>query len=593
MAREFSFRSRAENIQRLSSQEFDLLVIGGGITGAAVARDAASRGLNVAVIDARDFAWGTSSRSSKLIHGGLRYLENMEFQLVFEALAERSFLLKTVPHLVRPIRFYLPHYQGDPKGRGLIALGLWLYDLLSLFRTPGFHKGLSKNQMLAEIPFLNAQGLRGGFRYYDASMWDDVMAVETLRSAQLDFGACVANYVEALTPVWDGNRIVGFEAKDQNPEASSSRPFKIRARMIVSCTGPWTDQFGSRLSSHWKTWLSPSKGVHLVFDLKKIPVPGAMVMSHPNDGRIAFVIPRPDMGGGIVIVGTTDGPTSAKPEEAFVDSDDVQYLIQLLTRYFPDLKITPSDILSAYVGVRPLMMIPSSTSGSEGQPKKARGLQKISREHYIGVGQGEVVMVAGGKYTTHRRMAGEIVDFTLQHWKVLAKHGQNVALPKIQRAQTHLPLNRDIFPEPVSQARTSLQEKGLQIPEHLFAHYGTRVLDIVDLVKPQDAVKQGGEEKGFEYLEARLRYSIRNEMVLRLEDFFIRRSALFLACRDHGSRWIKTLAQVWAQEMGVSSEVAQREAARIQNEILQRTAWKQGLAPKKAESNGSIGKNAG
>src|SRR5580700_5677796 len=164
---DFSFRSRSEAIRRFGTEVFDLLVIGGGISGACVARDAASRGLKVALVEKRDFAWGTSSRSSKLIHGGLRYLENFEFGLVFEALSERSLLLRTVPHMVRPLRFYFPVYEGDAHGKGVLGLGMWLYDLLAMFRTPEFHRSLTSQQMIQDIPFIQTTGLQGGFRYYD------------------------------------------------------------------------------------------------------------------------------------------------------------------------------------------------------------------------------------------------------------------------------------------------------------------------------------------------------------------------------------------------------------------------------------------
>src|SRR5262245_14533187 len=194
--KEFSFRSRAEALRAFREEVFDLLIIGGGITGAGTARDAVSRGLKVALVEARDFAWGTSSRSSKLIHGGLRYLQNMEFGLVFEALSERSHLLKTVPHMVRPLPFFMSVYKGDKPGKLLLNIGLWIYDVLALGRAPGFHHVFSKKKFLEQIPFLKGEGLKGGFRYYDASMWDDVLAVETLRAAH-EGGAAIANYVEA------------------------------------------------------------------------------------------------------------------------------------------------------------------------------------------------------------------------------------------------------------------------------------------------------------------------------------------------------------------------------------------------------------
>ena len=203
MNAEFSYRTRREAIRRMREERFDLLVVGGGITGAATARDAVTRGLKVALVEKDDFASGTSSRSSKLIHGGLRYLQNLELGLIFEALSERAHLLKSVPHMVRPLPFYLPVYEGDPHGRGTLGLGLWIYDLLALFRAPGITRILSRKGLLQRIPFLRDKGLKGGFRYFDASMWDDMIAVETLRDASRR-GVAVASYLEAVEAIREG-----------------------------------------------------------------------------------------------------------------------------------------------------------------------------------------------------------------------------------------------------------------------------------------------------------------------------------------------------------------------------------------------------
>jgi len=552
---EFSFRTRARALERFREETFDILVIGGGITGAAVARDAASRGLSVAVVEKNDFAYGTSSRSSKLIHGGLRYLQNMEFGLVFEALAERAFLMRTVPHLVKPLPFYLPVFGGDKNGRVILGMGLWLYDLLALFRTPSFHKSLSRKKFLEEIPFLKADGLRGGFRYYDASMWDDVLAVETLRAAS-DMGAAVVNYVEALRPIWEGDRIQGFELRDHIGDSDLS----VRAKQVIVCAGPWTDEVGARLSPDWRNWLKPSKGVHLILDLKRIPVPGAVVMAHPEDGRIAFVIPRPDFGAGVVIVGTTDGPTPARPEDASVEQADIEYLMGLLQKYFPDLKLSKDDIVSAYVGVRPLFgdipklastgAKPSLVSDGAPAPEEASHasaeLQKVSREHHIGPGPGGSVVVAGGKYTTHRRMGKEIVDFALKNWKKAYRAGHAPALPeKIGPSRTEVPVNPDATFAAVATAREQARVEGLEVPEQLFQRYGAAA---VGIYKDCAGAVSAGDPEGFPCLEAQLRYALRFEMVLKLEDFYFRRVPLFASRKDHGLPWAERLAGIMTGE---------------------------------------------
>lgn len=578
---EFSFRSREESLQRFENEVFDLLVIGGGITGAAVARDAVSRGLRVALVEKKDFAYGTSSRSSKLIHGGLRYLENFELKLVFEALSERTLLLKTLPHLVRPLPFVLPSYKGDQHGRWTLSLGLWLYDLLALFRSPGFHKSLSRKQLLAQFPSLNPDGLLGGFQYYDASMWDDVIAVETLRFAQAA-GAAVANYIEAVEPIWNGESIAGFKVRDLssvknskiNTELNQPLPIELRAHQTVICTGPWTDQIGGRLgeAQSWRNWLKPSKGIHIVFDLKRFPVSSAMMMTNPEDGRIAFVIPRPDYGAGVVLVGTTDGPADKNPERVEIESAEVHYLLQLLNRYFPTLKLATEDILSGYVGVRPLMGGDTSSPAAQGETTV---LQKVSREHHIAPGPGGTVIVAGGKYTTHRKMGEEIVDFTLAQWKKNSKKSKNgdLAYPrKIGPSNTRGTINPRASTEAVALARMEASSNGWVLPEQLVSRYGAEALTILSLERSRQA-----SPEGFPELEAQLRYCIRHEMVMHLEDFYLRRVPLYIARKDHGLPWAEALVQVWAQETGQSPSDAVLELANLKQELDRRSHWQNSL----------------
>ncbi|MBY0472555.1 glycerol-3-phosphate dehydrogenase/oxidase [bacterium] len=574
MTPEFSSRSRAASLQEFRKQHYDLLIIGGGITGAAVARDAITRGLKVALIEKGDFASGTSSRSSKLIHGGLRYLENFEIHLVFEALAERAFLLRTVPHMVRPLPFYMPVFKGDPYGMMAMDVGLWLYDLLALFRTPSFHRRLSKKGMLKDIPFLRADGLAGGFRYYDASMWDDVLTVETLRDAQVR-GAHVANYVEAVQPVWTGDQISGYQVRDVSG-ATPGEKFEIRAKRLVVCAGPWTDVLGAQLEKDWKPWLAPSKGVHIIFDLKKIPIPGSLVMSHPEDGRIVFVIPRPDFGSGVVIVGTTDGPAPADPAKVAVERSDIDYLMALLKKYFPALDLKESDILSGYAGIRPLVgqWVESHTDPKKGgESTSASNLQKVSREHHIGLGPGGSVFVAGGKYTTHRLMAREIVDYTLKMWTKFAKAGKTSAPPAgLKKSQTHIPVNPHASSDAMKEAKRKASEMDARIPEELFGRYGADALDIVS------AYDESSEDPpGFPYLEGQLRYAVKNGMVLHLKDFYLRRLPLYSSRKDHGLPWAEKLARAFVEELGLKGDEAIKrmsdELTALHSKIQQLSTW--------------------
>ncbi|MCC7442047.1 MAG: glycerol-3-phosphate dehydrogenase/oxidase [Bdellovibrionales bacterium] len=589
-SQEFSPRTRAEALDRFAKEEFDLLIVGGGITGAGTARDAASRGLKVALVERGDFASGTSSRSSKLVHGGLRYLQNFEFDLIFEALSERSHLLATVPHLVHPLPFLLPVYKNDPTPMWKLNVGLWLYDILSLLRAPGMHKRLSRRRLLEEVPFLKTEGLQGGFRYYDASMWDDVLTVETLRSAQR-MGAAVANYVEAVSPLRHEKMteaVCGFRVRDVSRPDAPGAEITLRAKRIVVCAGPWTDRVGETLNPRWRPWLSPSKGVHLIFDLKRVPVKGAMVMNHPEDGRIAFVIPRPDMGGGVTIVGTTDGPSPPDPGQVAIEPHDVEYLMGLLNKYFPMLELTEKDIVSGYAGVRPLMGTPAGTAGSEGQrhaPITAESLQKISREHYIGPGPGGTILVAGGKYTTYRRMAKEIVDVALAQWRkdFAAERCPYPAPRNVKVSQTRRPIN----PEAVEGLAAARGE----FPRELTQRYGAEAGSVTRLQRPRaiegtvtargaPAAQAPADPEGFPALEAQLRFSVRHGMVMRLEDFYFRRTALYSSRADHGLPWAPSLAAAWAEERGQDAAAARAEEEALRAAVTRAEAWRRPLRPR-------------
>jgi glycerol-3-phosphate dehydrogenase len=568
---EFSHRTRAANLAKLKRETFDLLVIGGGITGAAVARDAASRGLTVALVEKNDFAWGTSSRSSKLIHGGLRYLEQYEFALVFESLAERSLLLKTAPHMVRPLEFFFPVYEGQRPGMTLLSAGMWLYDLLALFRTPYFHSRLSPAKFTEAFPGLSTARLLGGFRYADASMWDDVMVLEVLRAA-LTHGAVATNYTEAEAPIVRGGRCHGYWVRDMEatPGTPAAEPFAVEARQVIVCTGPWTDIVGEKLaatpdrsgakpSKPWANWLTPSKGVHIVFSAERLKAKGALVMAHPTDGRIAFVIPRPDFGPGVVVVGTTDSPGGENPDTVQVEPADAAYLLGLLNTYFPGLGMTESDILSAYVGVRPLVGSAPSDAGSD-----AEALQQVSREHYIAEGPAGVVFIAGGKYTTHRTMAEEIVEKALNVWQHGAQLG-HVAAPHeglLRPAETRTPMNPAATPAAMDAARAWLSEHGITLDtasDTLIRRYG---VDAVAMLVAESTVAL----PGFPALDAQLRYAAQHEMVQHLDDFYFRRTPLYLTLADHGLSVAPALARVLSAELGLepgSPAARQFEAAEL------------------------------
>lgn len=531
---DFSFRVREQNLKRIEEETFDILVIGGGITGAGVAWDAASRGYKVALLEKSDFAQGTSSRSSKLAHGGLRYLENHEYALVFEALSERDFLMKTCPHTVQPLAFYMPVYRNDEHPAWLLSAGMWLYDILSLFRTPGLHQRLTPKVVKRYIPFLKQRGLQAVFKYFDARMWDDGIVIDVLRKAHT-LGACVIPRAKVIKTQRDSQ---GKMTQATFEDAFTQKKHSVKFKKLIVCAGVWTDEVGKFLAEsspqkeNWSPWLAPSRGLHLVFEGSKIPLPGAVVMQHPKDGRISFVIPRPDFGQGVTIVGTTDGPCSAPPDqienETQAIQEDTQYLIQLLQEYFPSLKISERDVINHYIGIRPLV---------DPQRGKTHGsnvnLQKVSREHTIDDGPGESVIVAGGKYTTFRRMAHEIVDF---------------AIGKERHPQTQDLLFPPASLERVQSAKEEAIEKKYNIPEKLFERYGADALKIYE-IHLKDCDIHAQDPAGFPCLEAQLRYAVRYQMVLTVDDFIRRRQPLYLCRQDHGQPWYPILEKALKEEL--------------------------------------------
>ncbi len=527
---EFSFRTRERNLKRLEEEEFDFLVIGGGITGAGVAWDAASRGYKVALVEKGDFAEGTSSRSSKLIHGGLRYLEHYEFPLVFEALSERHYLMQAAPHLVKPLPFYMPVYRSSPHSPTLLSAGMWLYDLLSMFRAPGLHQRISAGVSSRIIPGIKRDGLRCSFKYFDASMWDDALVLDVLMKAH-ESGACVVSRSRAVSAGRDDQgKITSMQIRDE----LAGREIPVRFKKLIVCAGVWTDEIGSILGGDsWKNWIAPSRGVHLVFDWKRFPVPGAVTMQI-EDGRIAFAIPRRDYGQGITLVGTTDGPCSLPPDrvedEAQAIADDRAYLLKLLAQYFPDLGITEADVLSHTIGIRPLVR-PDRNS----QSGDSKSLQKVSREHTIDEGPGGSVIVAGGKYTTFRRMAEEIVDFATRQ------------IPKVEPL-TETALFVPAMPSEVQRAREVARARGYAVPEKLFERYGADALEIYQ-IHISECDQNTTDPEGFPMLEAQFRYSVRHQMVLTVEDFVRRRQPVHLCRQDHGGPWVPLLEKALRSEL--------------------------------------------
>jgi glycerol-3-phosphate dehydrogenase len=548
----FSPTTREKNIKAMSEEVFDLVVIGGGITGAGVARDAASRGMSVALVEMQDFAQGTSSRSSKLIHGGIRYLENLEFGLVFEALSERRLLFDIAPNLVHPLRFVLPLYKDARVGMFKMGLGMWLYDALSMFEAPELHERLDARESIERLPLLQRRELVGSYVYSDAYMDDDRLVHETLRSAS-NKGALAANFVTANDAQMTNGKVSSIGCTD----TLSGKKFNIRGRHFISSVGPWTDELANSLFHDWKKILRPSKGVHLTFSRDRLQLTEAVVMAEGK--RIVFGIPRHEM----CIVGTTDTDYSGDPKDVSATEEDVHYLLNVANQYFPGAKLTASDIIASYAGVRPLVDDGSATEG------------KTSREHVIIDDPRNVTFVAGGKYTTYRRMAAQTVEAALQNFPLEEQ-------VKFQKNETKTPLNDKATPSKMDEALRAADDwsKEFHITKEaahfLAGRHGLEALDILEAARLRHGSGNHEHASSDETLwTAEAHHAIHHTMCINLIDFYVRRSPLFLARQDHGLPLVAMISKVFARELGWSDSKRQQEAASVQQHVRKELAWKQ------------------
>jgi glycerol-3-phosphate dehydrogenase len=360
----------------LESQQFDVLVVGGGITGAGIARDASMRGLSVALVDKSDWGSGTSSKSSRLIHGGIRYLEHGELRLVRESVREREVLLRIAPHLVTPLEFTWPVYRGARLPRWKLRLGLSLYDALAGKRRVGRHRALGIEEVLESEPFLEKAGLLGGASYFDASTDDRGLTVATVEAA-VNAGTVAVEHARMESVTTSGSRADGAMVRDVLADVTAH----VRAKVVVSATGPWQAK--------------GTKGSHIAVERSRIGNRSAVTLIAPADGRVMFVLPSGDR----AIVGTTDIHTSETPDNVVASEEEIDYLLAAANHYFPSASLGRADVLDTWAGIRPLAAAPAGVRPSS-----------ISREHQISRDKSGVIVVTGGKLTTYRAMAAEIVD---------------------------------------------------------------------------------------------------------------------------------------------------------------------------------------
>ena len=545
-------------------EEVDLVVIGGGITGAGIVRDAARRGLRVAMFDQNDIAYGTSSRSSKLIHGGLRYLESYEFSLVFESVSERRVVMDLAPHLVNPLAFLFPVYQGARKSLRMISAGMWLYDGLALFRSPKRHRTLKPSDVAEEEPILRQEGLQGAPLYYDCSTDDARLTLETAIDATLH-GGIVVNWarVEAFTKSEQG-RVSGVVVKNQRDGALR----EVRAHTVINATGPWTDEVLALSGPRTGKVLRPTKGIHIVVDRERLPIRQAVVLFHPTDERVLFALPWGDR----TYVGTTDTDYDGAPGEEAATLEDVDYLIDASNYYFPNDRIAREDVISTWAGLRPLIA-PEPEVGNVAE-------SQVSREHQIMIGEDGLITIAGGKLTTYRKMAKECVDVAVNLLKLTDK-----LPPEIQSGQTFkFPLPGAVgWPEDDDHDRVAAEvteacecDLSPEVARHLVDTYGMRAAEVARLCV-DDPSLLAPIVVGRVEIMAQVDFGVREELAASVSDIMIRRTQIFFRDQDQGLGAADRVAERMARLIGWSEEEKQRSVDQYKAEVALSRRWKEAL----------------
>ena len=529
---------RMHNLNKLDSERFDVLVIGGGVTGAGVALDAAARGYSVALVEKVDFASGTSSKSTKLVHGGIRYLPNFDFALVHEALVERGILLQNAPFLVSPVPFVLPMYEGDlhpvgmpfttPGGIGLgllLSMGLWMYDALAGRYNIKRHRRLKREGVLKMAPALVPEGLKDGYMYYDAQTNDARLTMALIRTAAQQ-GAVITNYTEVTSFISEQGKIQGAHVHDR----IGNQDLAVRARHVVNATGVFSEEVEALTGTESLVRIEPSKGVHLVLSREDLKLgDAAIVLPETEDKRILFIVPWESR----AIFGTTDTGTGDL-DHPTASKEDIAYLLKYLNRYL-SVSLTEENIISTYAGYRPLV-----------SPRKAGGsTARVSRTHAVLESPTGLVTIVGGKMTTYRRMAQDTLD-------VLNRRDGSPVLHPTQS----LPLQGSAgWPA----MQRDLEKKGAPLGlspatlSHLGRNYGSEAITLLDLIVDDPSLAQLliGD---LPYIRAEVVYGCRHEMAMTPYDVLARRTSITLEDRQRGLGIVDDVATLMAKEQQWSPE---------------------------------------
>ncbi|MET7637552.1 glycerol-3-phosphate dehydrogenase/oxidase [Streptomyces sp. NPDC005438] len=522
---------RAEALAKMAERELDLLVVGGGVVGAGTVLDAATRGLSTGIVEARDWASGTSSRSSKLIHGGLRYLEMLDFALVREALKERGLLIQRIaPHLVKPVPFLYP-LQHKGWERLYAGAGVALYDTLGMAsgRSRGLphHRHLSRRHALQAAPCLRRDALVGALQYYDAQM-DDARYVATLVRTAASYGAHTANRARVVGFLREGERVVGARIQD----LEMGGEFEVRARQVVNATGVWMDDTQGLIAERGQFHVRASKGIHLVVPKDRINSSTGLILR--TEKSVLFVIPW----GRHWIVGTTDTDWDLDKAHPAASSADIDYLLEHVNRVL-SVPLTRDDVEGVYAGLRPLLAGESDATS------------KLSREHTVAHPVPGLVAVAGGKYTTYRVMAKDAVDEAVRGLDYRVADCCTEEVPLVGAEGYHALWN--------TRARLAVRA-GLHVArvEHLLNRYGALTEELLELVEKDPAL---GEPlpAADDYLKAEIVYACTHEGARHLDDVLTRRTRISMETFDRGTRSARECAELMARVLDWDKDQIERE----------------------------------
>ncbi len=552
-------RTRDDDLEALRTQTFDLLVVGGGITGAGVALDAAARGLRVGLVEKGDIASGTSSWSTKLVHGGLRYLEQFDFPMVREGLRERHTLLRIAPYLVHKLSFLYPSNTGF-IGKTYVDAGLWAYDLLAGTRALGLHRRLSRKEEQADAP-LRAPWDRGGFSYDDAQTDDARLALAVLLTA-VERGAVAVTYAEATGLLKENGRVAGVHVRDVTAsEGTPHAAFTVRARAVVNATGVWMDRVQRMDDAAVQAQVVPSKGAHIVVPFERLPIKTAVIMPKTSDGRVLFAVPWQ----GRVVIGTTDAAYEGDLDRPVASDDEVDFILRNANDYL-SVALTRDDVVATYAGLRPLIrMTQVDVSGGQdpgGRDHPDQGesdTKDLSRTHVVVTSPAGLVSIGGGKLTTYRVMAHDAVEAALKATALKAPRRADTSRLLLTGAAGYKALRGQVGP------LSTRYGVAPALVLHLLGRYGAHAVAVLEIVAGQpDLAERIVPDLAYVWAEAV--YSARHEHVTALEDVLARRIRLNLLDRSHGVGSARRVAALIAPVLGW-------DAARIDDEVARYAAY--------------------